>query len=91
MPLTIQDSRILIKTSSVTTEVPTVAPSNDHTDGTWSVVDVYSGEMFLNTADKKIWFRAASSIVEVATKISNQKNVECYNVTSGTEIGRAHV
>ena len=85
MPLTIQDSRILIKTSSVTTEVPTVAPSNDHTDGTWSVVDVYSGEMFLNTADKKIWFRAASSIVEVATKISNQKNVECYNVTSGTD------
>ncbi len=61
-----QDSRIRIKRSTTTGEVPTVAPSTDHSDGTWNATDVYVGEMFLNTADSKLWVRTDGGIKEVA-------------------------
>jgi hypothetical protein len=62
---TIQDSRILIKSSTVTTIVPTVPSSNDHTDGTWLITDLYKGELFINQADEKIFYRAESGIIEI--------------------------
>ena len=55
-----QDSRIRLKRSSTTTTEPTVAPSTDHTDGTWVSTDLYVGELFLNTADDKLWIRTDS-------------------------------
>lgn len=71
----IQDSRIRIKGSTTTGEVPTVAPSDDHTDGSWSALDIYSREMFFNVADKKIFARLGTSgidddIYEFATNAS---------------------
>jgi len=62
-----QDSRIRIKRSTTTGEVPTVAPSTDHTDGTWDALDVYVGEQFLNTADDRLWVRTDNGIIEVNT------------------------
>lgn len=67
MALNIQDARILIKRSTNTGEVPTVAPSNDHTDGTWDALDIYTGELFLNVADSRAWFRSNTAIIELAT------------------------
>lgn len=67
MALNIQDARILIKRSTTTGEVPTVAPSNDHTDGTWDALDIYTGELFFNVADSKAWFRSNTAIIELAT------------------------
>jgi hypothetical protein len=67
MALNIQDARILIKRSTNTGEVPTVAPSNDHTDGTWDALDIYTGELFFNVQDSKAWFRSNSGIIELAT------------------------
>lgn len=67
MALNIQDARILIKRSTNTGEVPTVAPSNDHTDGTWDALDIYTGELFLNVQDSKAWFRSNTGIIELAT------------------------
>ena len=52
-----QDSRIKIKRSTVTSTVPTVPSSNDHTDGTWIATDIYRGELFYNQADGVLWSR----------------------------------
>jgi len=67
MALNIQDARILIKRSTNTGEVPTAAPSNDHTDGTWDALDIYTGELFLNVQDSRAWFRSNTAIIELAT------------------------
>lgn len=60
-----QDSRIRIKRSTTTGEVPTVAPSTDHTDGTWDALDVYVGELFLNTVDDRLFVRTDNGIIDV--------------------------
>ena len=62
-----QDSRIRLKRSTVTGAVPTVAPSTDHTDGTWSVNDVYIGELYLNDTDQRLFVRSSGGILEIAT------------------------
>jgi len=62
-----QDSRIRLKRSSVTGAEPTAAPSADHTDGTWSVNDVYIGELYLNDADQRLFVRTTGGILEVST------------------------
>jgi len=51
------DAKIVIKRSSTALEVPTVAPSDNHTDSTWSKTDIYSGEFFLNENDKKLLYQ----------------------------------
>jgi hypothetical protein len=58
-----QDSRIKIKRSTVTSTVPTVPSSNDHTDGTWIATDIYKGELFFNQADGVLWSRDDSGVV----------------------------
>jgi hypothetical protein len=60
-----QDSRIRLKRSTKAGEVPTVAPSNDHTDGTWGPLDIYVGEAFLNVADDRMYICTKSGIKEV--------------------------
>ena len=62
-----QDSRIRIKRSTVIGADPTAAPSTDHTDGTWSVNDVYIGELYLNDADQRLYIRTTNGILEIAT------------------------
>jgi len=62
-----QDSRIRIKRSTVALAQPTAAPSTDHTDGTWSVNDVYIGELYLNDADQRLYIRTTNGILEIAT------------------------
>lgn len=57
-----QDSRIRIKRSTTTGEAPTVAPSTDHTDGTWDALDVYVGELFMNTQDSTLWARTDNGV-----------------------------
>lgn len=60
-----QDSRIRIKRSTTTGQVPTVAPSTDHTDGTWDALDIYVGELFANVADNRLWVRTNTGIREL--------------------------
>lgn len=67
----IQNSKILIKRSSTTGVVPTIPVSTDHTDGTWLDTDIYEGEMFINLADERIWFRSTSGIHEILFTGSN--------------------
>jgi len=60
MSQVIQESRIIIKRSVVPGVVPTIPDTNDHTDNTWLSTDLYPGELFINTADDKVWFRGAT-------------------------------
>lgn len=60
------DGRIIEKKSMIPGVVPTVAPSFDHTDGTWSTTDIYNGEFFVNIPDEKVFMRCGSSIVEIS-------------------------
>ena len=59
------DAKIKIKRSTTTGEVPTIGPSGDHTDGTWSATDIYEGELFLNTVDRKLWVGVGSEVIEI--------------------------
>jgi len=61
-----QDSRIRLKRSTVTGAEPTVAPSADHTDGTWGVNDVYIGELYLNDSDQRLFVRTTGGVKEIA-------------------------
>ena len=63
----IQNSRLIIKRSSTPGDVPTVGPSNDHTDGTWGVLDIYNGEFFINDPDEKLFYAANDVITEVTS------------------------
>ena len=57
----IKGARFVLKRSNVVGETPTIPPNNDHTTGLWIDTDIYSGEMFLNVADSKMWFRNSSA------------------------------
>lgn len=73
----IQNSRLIIKRSSTPGDVPTVGPSNDHTDGTWTDLDIYNGEFFINEPDSKLFFAADGSIVSVMLPASSAKITPC--------------
>jgi len=83
MGLNIQDSRILIKRSTTASEEPTVAPSNDFTDGTWSSLDIYVGELFSNVEDEKLYKRFTNNIRQIAVADSPTTNRLTYWDASG--------
>lgn len=59
------DAKIVIKRGNTVAEIPTVAPSDDHTDGSWSDTDVYSGEFYGNEVDEKLFIRLGQTVKEV--------------------------
>lgn len=78
------DAKIVIKRSSVASEVPTVGPSNDHTDGSWDSLDIYSGEFFANEADEKLFIRLDGTIKELMFTSSAINTIYSANDTVGT-------
>lgn len=72
--MNIQRSRMITKKNSNTGVVPTIPLSNDHTDGSWLTTDIYDGEMFLNTTDQKMWYRAGNVIKEVSVNSASTLN-----------------
>jgi hypothetical protein len=68
--LNIQNSRVQQKYSTISGQTPTIAPSSDHTDGTWSPTDLYVGEIFFNTSDDAAWFRSLNGIVPLTSGAS---------------------
>ena len=66
-----QYSRLLnhrISTSGQTFTIPT---SDDHTDETWLLTDLYVGELGINITDDKIYMRTNNGIVQIATGTSS--------------------
>ena len=65
MVLIIDDVRRIEKTSTVAGELPEVAPSADHTDGSWDAKDIYVGELIVNLPDGKLYSRDGARIIQV--------------------------
>lgn len=55
--------RMIVKVSNVQGQVATIPSTNDHTDGSWLVTDIYEGELFLNVVDNILQTRTISGIV----------------------------
>jgi hypothetical protein len=79
-----QDSRMIQKLSTVTGQVPTVAPSDNHVDGTWDSLDIYIGELFMNAADGKMWCRTNNGIKEIFVVPSNAATGDVFYLSGGT-------
>src|SRR3989304_3554215 len=65
MALTIQDSKIRIKRTTLADQIPSMAPSQDHTDGSWNANNIYKGEFYLNETDARLWIGTAVGIKEI--------------------------
>lgn len=80
------DAKIVIKRSSTTSEVPTVAPSADHTDGSWTALDIYSGEFFANEADERLFINLGGTIKELLIVGSGGGGIYDGNGTADTDV-----
>jgi len=60
-----EEVRIIMKYSTISGAEPTIPTSGDHSDGTWLPTDLYTGELFLNSADDKLWIRTDNGIVGI--------------------------
>lgn len=54
--------RLVQKYSTISGITPTIPPSQDHSDGTWSDTDLYIGEFFMNVSDNLLWYRTIDGI-----------------------------
>jgi len=63
--LKILNARFRVKRTSETGVSPTVAPSEDFLDGTWTTEDVYDGEFFANSTDGLLWINIGGTIYPV--------------------------
>ena len=79
----IQYWRVIQKYSTISGQEPTVPPSSDHNDGTWSDTDLYIGEVFMNVADNRIWYRAVDGIHEIGATGASGSFIGDYVPTSG--------
>ena len=50
-------TRIVLKQTNSTGDIGTIPSTDDHTDGSWHMTDLYTGEMMLNTVDNKLYIR----------------------------------
>jgi hypothetical protein len=83
-----QDSRMIQKLSTVSGQVPTVAPSDNHVDGSWDSLDVYIGELFMNSADGKMWCRTSNGIKEIFVVPSTVANGDTFYLNASGGITR---
>jgi len=81
-----QYSRYINKLSSVSGATPTIGPSDDHTDGTWTATTmIYPGEVFINQQDQKVyigWELGATNGVKQIYPASGQSG-SYWNLISG--------
>jgi hypothetical protein len=83
-----QDSRMIQKLSTVSGQVPTVAPSDNHVDGSWDSLDIYINEIFMNSADGKMWSRTSNGIKEIFIVPSTVANGDMFYLNASGGITR---
>lgn len=64
-----QYSRVINKRTATAGVVPTIGPTDNHTDGTWVDTDIYPGEFFINMEDQKVWFGWVTGSTSGVTQI----------------------
>lgn len=79
-----QYSRILHHRTSVSGQNFTLPVSNDHTDETWLATDLYIGEIGINLADDKAYFRSNNGIIQLGTVTASATSSVWYQ--SGSEV-----
>ena len=62
MAINIDNIRICHKRSNTAGVEPTIPTVADHKTPGWLPTDLYDGELFMNTADHKIWYRTGNTI-----------------------------
>jgi hypothetical protein len=62
------------------TQRPTIPPTNDHTDGSWSATDIYTREIATNPDLEATFIRHTNKIMSIP-------NIEFSNLFTGTTIG----
>lgn len=62
MAISIDQIRLCHKRSNTAGVEPTIPTVADHNTPGWLPTDLYDGELFMNTADHKIWYRTGSTI-----------------------------
>jgi hypothetical protein len=62
----IEYSRLLLKRSTLTGEVPTVPPLSAVTLNQFTPTDLFVGELFLNSVDDLMWVRTENAILPIA-------------------------
>ena len=67
MSFNVNDTRFVLLRSDVKGIVPTIPTANNHLEFGWLPTDLYDGQMFVNTADKKVWVRTDTTITELDT------------------------
>jgi len=70
------DAKQVQKRSTVAATIPTVPASNDHTDGSWSDKDIYSGEFFANETDELLFIRLNAAIKKVLFTDNTQDDTQ---------------
>ena len=65
-----QISRQLLKRTATSGLTPTIGPSYDHTDGTWTNTDIYAGEFYWNMYDQQLWLGWATGSTSGVTLIN---------------------
>jgi hypothetical protein len=64
-----QYSRVINKRTATAGVVPTIGPTDNHTDGTWVDTDIYPGEFFINMEDQIVWFGWVTGSTSGVTQI----------------------
>ena len=81
------DSKMVIKRSTNAGETPTIGPSNDHTDGTWTSTNIYEGEFFWNSADEILYLGNSSGVTIVNSNDFCQSGVFINEISGCTSDG----
>ena len=70
MAVRFENVRRIEKTITGAGVTPTVPASNDHTDGTWLVTDIYEAELCINITDGIVYTRIGNTIVDITKSIT---------------------
>ena len=81
--------RMIIKVSDVEGASATIPVSNDHTDGSWLITDIYEGELFLNLIDNILQTRTDAGIINLNASSSSDADrvVQDVRYDEGVEKG----
>lgn len=63
--------RMILKVSDVSGSSATIPVTNDHTDGSWLITDIYEGELFLNIIDNVLQTRTEAGIINLNSASSS--------------------
>ena len=80
---------MIIKVSDVEGASATIPVSNDHTDGSWLITDIYEGELFLNLIDNILQTRTDAGIINLNASSSSDADrvVQDVRYDEGVEKG----